>query len=117
MAPILVEMERRIREEVPGVGVEFPSYVDNLHCGLYNERACSRRLDEVDRREGMGDLVERVSAVLKEVAVERGLPLAEDKEERLVLRSGGGRRGRRGVCEKVKWLGVILDKELDFGPH
>ena len=30
LAPILVEMERRIREEVPGVGVEFPSYVDDL---------------------------------------------------------------------------------------
>ena len=55
--------------------------------------------------------------VLKEVAVESGLPLAEDKEERLILRGGGGRRGRRGVCEKVKWLSVILDEDLNFGPH
>ena len=65
----------------------------------------------------MGDLVDRVSVVLKEVADERGLPLAEDKEERLILRSGGGRRGKRGLCEKVKWLWVILDEDLDFGPH
>ena len=36
LAPILTEMERRIKEEVPGVGVEFPSYVDDLHCGLYD---------------------------------------------------------------------------------
>ena len=36
MVPILVEMERRICEEVPGVVVEFPSYVDDLYCGLYN---------------------------------------------------------------------------------
>ena len=28
-----------------------------------------------------------------------------------------GRRGRRGVLEKVKWLGVILDEDLDFGPY
>ena len=96
IAPILVKMERRIREEVPGVGVKFPSYVDDLHCGLYDERASCHRLEEVERREGMGDLVDRISVVLKEVAVECGLPLAEDKEERLILCGGGGRRGRRG---------------------
>ena len=56
----------------------------------------------------MENLVDRVSVVLKEVATERSLPLAEDKEERLILRGGGSRRGRRGVCENVKWLGVIL---------
>ena len=117
LAPILVEMEQRIREEVSGVGVEFPSYVDDLHCGLYDERASCRKLEEVERREGMEDLVNRVSVVLKKVAAERGLPLAEDKEERLILRCGGGRRGRTETCEKVKWLGVILDEDLDFGPH
>ena len=55
--------------------------------------------------------------LLNEVAAERGLPLVEDKEERLILWSGGGRRERREVSEKVKWLGVILDEDLDFGPH
>ena len=117
IAPILTEMERRIREEVQGVGVEFPSYVDDLHCGLYDERASCRRLEEVERRKGMRDLVDRVSVVLKEVAVERGLPLAEDKEERLILWGGGVRRGRRVVSEKVKWLGVILYEDLDFRAH
>ena len=62
-------------------------------------------------------LLDRVSATIKEVAVERGVPLAEDKEERLVLHDRKGRHGRQGVIEKVKWLGVILDEELDFGPH
>ena len=57
-----------------------------------------RGLEEVDRRVGMGDLLNWVSVVIKEVAAEYGLPLAEDKKERLILRSGGGRRGRRGVC-------------------
>ena len=42
MVPILVAMERRIRKEVPGVRVEFPLYVNNLHCGLYNEKASCR---------------------------------------------------------------------------
>ena len=98
MAPILTEMERRIKEKLPGIAVEFSSYVE-------------------DRRERMEELLERVSVVLKEVAAEHGLPLAEDKEERLVLRCRTGRRGRRGVAEKVKWLGVILDEDLDFGQH
>ena len=71
----------------------------------------------MERHEWMGDLVDRVSVVLMEVAGERGLPLAEDKEERLILRGGGGRRGKRGLCEKAKWLGVILYEDLDFGPH
>ena len=117
MAPILVELEWRIREEVPGVGVEFTSYVDDLHCRLYDMQTSVRRLEVVQRWEGMGDLVDWVSVVLKEVAAERGLPLAEDKEERLILWGGNGRRGKRGVGKKVKWLGVILDEDLDFGPH
>ena len=62
----------------------------------------------------MRDLVDRVSVVLKEVAAKNGLPLLEDKEEHLILQGVGGWCGRRGVCEKVKWLGVILDEDLDF---
>lgn len=117
MALILLEIERQIKEEVPGVGVEFPSYVDDLPFGLYDDRRATRGLEEVERRECMQDLVTRVSNVLKEVAEELRLPLAEDKEERLILRSKGDRRGGRGEVEKVKWLGVILDEDLDFGPH
>ena len=55
--------------------------------------------------------------MLSEVATEKGLPLAEDKEERLILRGGGGHRGKRGDCKKVKLLCVILDEDLNFGPH
>ena len=117
MAPILSEMERRIVEEVPGVAVEFPSYVDNLHCGLYEPGRVVGRLGAVERREWMEDLLDRVSVVLKEVAAEHHLPLTEDKKERLVLRNNSGRRGRRGVAEKLKWLGVIFDEDLDLGQH
>ena len=102
MAPILAEMERRIKEEVPGIAVEFPSHVADLHCGLYDKGRATRGRDVVDRRERMQEVLERVSAVLKEVAAECRLPLAEDKEERLVLRSKSGRRGRKGVAERFK---------------
>ena len=108
MAPIWEEMERRVKEEVERVDVQFPSYVDNDHCGLYDKRVAG---EEVDKRERMQDLVTRVKRVVTEVATEQRLPLAADKEESMVLRGGCGRKKRRknGLTEKVKWLGVILD--------
>ena len=119
MALILREMERRVVEEVAPVTVDFPSHVDDLHCSIYVNGSNTRRTlnDPLEARERMEDLLDHASAMIKEVAVERGVPLADDKEERLVLRDRKGRRGRQGVAEKVKWLGVILDEELDFGPH
>lgn len=59
MAPILREMERRIVQEVPGVGVKFSSYVDNLHCGLYAGWWTLMGLDGFRRRERMEDLLDR----------------------------------------------------------
>ena len=99
---------------MPGVLVEFPSYVNNLYCGLYDECTSCWRMEEVERRKEMVYLVDRVSLVFKEVGTEPGLPLVENKEERLVLRGDGGCRGRRGVCNKVKRLSVIMYKDLDF---
>ena len=117
LAPILVEMERRIWEEVPRVGVEFPSYVDDLHCGLYDERASCRRLEEVERREGMGDLVDRLSVVLKEVAAKHSLPLTEDKEERLILRGGWWSQEKKGSVRKDEVAGGDLGRGPGFQPH
>ena len=57
-------------EEVPGVGVEFPSYVDDLHCGLYIGRRGVGNLHAIGRRERMGGLLDRVSTTHKEVARE-----------------------------------------------
>ena len=65
----------------------------------------------------MEDLLGKVSRTIKEVGGERALPLAEDMEEHLILRIKTGRRGWRRLIEKVKWLGVILNEDLDFGPH
>ena len=116
MAPILEEMERRVKEEVGRVEVQFPSYVDDLHCGLYDMRGAE---EEETKRERMQDLVIRVQRVVAEVAAEQELPLAGDKEESMVLRGGYGRKKNRknGIAEKMRWLGVILDDRLDFKEH
>ena len=57
MAPILEEMECRVKEEVGRVEVQFPSYVDDLHCGLYDMRDTE---EEKVKRERMQDRVTRV---------------------------------------------------------
>ena len=116
MAPILEEMERRVKDEVGRVDVQFPSYVDDLYCELYDKWAAG---EEEAKRERMQDLVARVQRVVTKVGAERRLPLAADKEESMVPRGGCGRKKRRrnGLVEKVKWLGVILDDSSDFKEH
>lgn len=56
MAPILEEMESRVKEEVGKVKVCFPSYVHNLHYELYDRRRVG---DRIDQQERMQDLVVR----------------------------------------------------------
>lgn len=53
-APILKEMECRLKVEVRRVTVRFPSYVDELHCGLYDGRSTE---SAEERHERMQDLV------------------------------------------------------------
>ena len=48
---------------------------------------------------------------MRAVAEEEGIPLKKAKEETI----GFGRRGKKE--EKMKWLGVILDSELQFHDH
>lgn len=73
VAPMWEEMECCIVEEMPGVALEFPSYVDDLHFGLYDGRYILRGLNELERRDRMEEALDRVSTMLKEVALERGL--------------------------------------------
>ena len=70
MAPILDEMERRVKEEVGRVEVQFPSYVDDLHCGLYDRWGPG---EEVVKRERIQDLIARVQRVVAEVVQEYGI--------------------------------------------
>ena len=51
------------------------------------------------------------------MATERGLPLEPEKEEKLILRKGGRRNKRNKEVERVKWLGVVLDEDLEFDIH
>ena len=44
MAPILEEMEWRVKEEVGRVKVYFASYVDDHHCRLYDSRRAEDRI-------------------------------------------------------------------------
>ena len=69
-------MERQGKEEVGRVEVQVPSYMDDLHCGLYDMRGTEK--EEV-KHERMQDLVARVQRVVTEVAAEQVLPLAADK--------------------------------------
>ena len=117
MAPIFAELEGRIMEDVLSVPVEFTSYVDGLHCGLYDERRSWRGLEKVERRELKEELLDRVLVVLNKVAGEKGFPIAEVKAECLFMHSRIGRRGTRGVADQVEGLGLILDDELDFGQY
>ena len=50
------------------------------------------------------------------MAEERALPLEETKEERLILKVGR-KKGRENERKWIKWLGIILDDQLEFDIH
>lgn len=76
--------------------VEFSLYVNDFHCRLNDSKGGTKRMWDVEKRDQIKDLLDRGSVVLKEVAIKRGLPLADDKEERLILRSDHSRHSQRG---------------------
>ena len=88
MAPILEEMEKRIKWKL-GVDIDLPSYVNDLHLGIYDGKNRGTRIEEMEEEDnGAEQLIDRANKVLKEVVEERGLPLEETKEERLILKVG-----------------------------
>ena len=118
MAPILEEMERRIRWKV-GVDIELPSDLDDIHLGIYDHGTRGAGIQDLDGEgEAIGELLARADRVLKEVALEKGLPLEDSKEEKLILRKRGRKKRKRNKeMGRVKWLGVILDEDLEFDIH
>ena len=46
MAPILEEMEMRIKWEL-GVDIDLPSYVDDIHLGIYDWKKRGTRIEEM----------------------------------------------------------------------
>ena len=95
--------------------VQFQSYMNDLHCGLYDRQGAE---DDTGKRERMQHLVVRAQRVVAEAAAEFQLPLAADKEQSMRIRNGCGRKKRSGrIVKKVKWLEVMLDDFLDFKEH
>ena len=82
--------------------------MDDIHLGIYDCRNRGTRIEEMEEEDnGAEELIDRVNKVLKEVAEERGLPLEETKEERLILKVG--RKTGRGKERKwIEWLGIFL---------
>ena len=66
-------------EEVTWMDVEFPSYLDDLHCGLYDSGKRDRDLMKEERRDCMFELLDRAFFLVKEVISRWDLPLTEDK--------------------------------------
>ena len=95
MAPILEEIKQCIRWKV-GVDIKLPSYVDNIYLGLYDYGRRGAGIQDLNiEGEAIGELLARTDQVLKEVALERGLPPEESKEEKLILRKGGRKKRKR----------------------
>lgn len=116
MAPILEEMERRIRWEL-GVAIELPSQVNDIHLGIYDWKNQGARIEDTEEAANRGEeLIERANKVLREVAEEMGLPLEETKEERLIMKVRRKKR-RENESKWGKWLGIILDHQLEFDIH
>lgn len=73
--------------------IQLPSYGDDIHLRIYNTHRRGARIhDAKEDGEGVRELLARADRVIKEVAMEKGLPLEPDKEEKLVLRKGVGER-------------------------
>ena len=73
MAPILQEMDRRIRWEV-GVDIELPSYVDDTYLGIYGHGRRGAGIQDLDiEGEAIGERLARADWVLKGVALKKSL--------------------------------------------
>ena len=109
MAPILEEMEVKLKEELQ-TDIEITSYVDDiLVCLLDNSGIANIK-----------ELLQQANRVVNEVAIKHNLSLQLDKHEEIVFNPGGkgsGKRKKRTEIERVKWLGIIIDETLDFDYH
>ena len=99
-----------------GTDIELPSYVDDIHLGIYDwtGKAAGTRDDGLYHNEE--ELLTRDCTIITEVAAEFELPLEDSKEESLILRPRGQRK-REKERKWVKWLGIILDEDLEFDVH
>ena len=103
MAPILEEIERRISWEV-AIDIKLPLYMDEIPLGIYDHGRRGAGIQGLDGKgEAIEELLARAVRVLKEVALERDLPLEDNKEEKLILRNERRKkRNRNKEIEGVK---------------
>ena len=106
MAPFLEEMEATIVRELQ-LDIKISSYVDAiLVCVL--DKECKMEMKQKLRE---------IDIVVNQVATKWNLPLEKEKHEEIVFNSGGKgsrRNKKRAETERVKWLGIIIDEDLEF---
>ena len=76
-------------------------------------------LDKEAKMEMKKELRE-VYVVVNRVVTKWNLPLEKEKHEKIVFNPGGrgyGRKKKRAKMERFKWLGVIIDENLEFDHH
>ena len=109
MAPILEEMEGRLSRELR-LEVEVPSYVDDMLVCITDPKG----------RRNIRAALEKADTIMNGVAERWRLPLEAEKHEKLVFNRGGpgsGRRKTRSEVGRFKWLGIIVDEDLQFDHH
>ena len=101
MAPIIKDMERRLKQEID-YDIEIPSYIDDI------------TIDLVDWQRGidMARVVAKAKRIAWEVAEEYRLPLEKSKEEEMLFRKTT--RKKKAERKWVNWLGIICDESLTF---
>ena len=103
MAPILKEMEKKLKAALLIFDIEIPSYVDDITVVItYTEQKDMSRINN------------RVAKVIEEVAERHGLSLTKIKKKTIVFRN---RKRNRKEVDRVKWLGIIYDATLIFDHH
>ena len=85
--------------------MELPSYVDDILATVTDKRG----------RRNMDQVMDQVDRIVNEVVEEWDLPLEPEKTERIIFRKK--RKGKRKDTKWVKWLGIIVDKDLLFDHH
>ena len=109
MAPILEEIEAKLTAELQ-TNIEIPSYGDDILVCILDK----------EKKGDMKAKLDQANMIVNQTAAKWTLPLEKDKRETIIFNpgsTGSGKRKTRAEVERVKWLGIILDKTLEFDHH